>query len=200
MENLLRFLCLVIVNTLYRLKIIGRENIPVKGPVVLVCNHVSFVDWLIIACACQRPVRFVMHYRYMKTPFTRRIFKGTKVIPISGERENPGRLNAAFRQIAQLLDDGEIVCIFPEGTITKDGNMGPFRRGIERIIKKTPVPVIPMALNGMWGSFFSRKHGKAMTKPFRRIWARLSLIIGEAVHPRDVSAEGLRQRISQLLI
>jgi 1-acyl-sn-glycerol-3-phosphate acyltransferase len=200
MENLLRFLCQVVVNVLYRLKIIGRENIPVKGPAVLVCNHVSFVDWLIIACACQRPVRFVMHYRYLKTPFTGRIFKNAKVIPISGERENPGILKAAFTKIADLLDKGEIVCIFPEGTITRDGNMGPFRRGIERIVKRTPVPVIPMALKGMWGSFFSKKHGKPMSRPFRRIWSRLSLIIGDAVHPGDVSAEGLRQCIGQLLV
>lgn len=197
-EFLFRFLCWILANIVYRLKVVGRENIPLEGPVVLVCNHVSFVDWLIISSASPRPIRFVMHYSFLEVPFTRRIFKDTGVIPIAGSRENPEILDAAFEKIAENLEAGEAVCIFPEGKITKDGKMNPFRPGVERVIRTTPVPVVPMALDGLWGSFFSRKYGKAMTKPFRRIRSRIRLVIGQAIPPEEVSAERLYKLVSGL--
>jgi 1-acyl-sn-glycerol-3-phosphate acyltransferase len=198
-EFLFRFLCWVIANLMYRLRVIGRDNLPMDGPAVLVCNHVSYVDWLIIASACPRPVRFIMHYGFMEIPLTKRIFSDAKVIPIAGSKENPEILESAFERIASELRDEEIVCIFPEGRITTNGEVRKFRPGIERILRETPVPVVPMALYGLWGSFFSRKDGKALRKPFRRIWSRVSLVIGQAISPNDASPEQLHKLVSELL-
>lgn len=197
-EFLFRLICWFLAHILYRIQVIGRENLAIEGPAVLICNHVSFVDWLIIASVCPRPIRFIMHYSFLEIPLTGRIFRDAKVIPIAGSRENPQILNSAFERISEELGKKEIVCIFPEGTVTRDGNLGPFRKGIEHIIKKTPVPVVPMALNGLWGSFFSRKYGKAMSKPFRRFWSRITLNIGNSVAPQEVSAEKLRMLVKQL--
>jgi 1-acyl-sn-glycerol-3-phosphate acyltransferase len=198
-EFLFRFLCWVIANGMYRLRFIGRDNLPLEGPAVLVCNHVSLVDWLIIASACPRPIRFVVHHSFLSIPLTRRIFKDAKVIPIAGTRENPEILESAFARVAVELRAGELVCIFPEGKITPDGEMDNFRPGVERIVQETPVPVIPMALNGLWGSFFSRKGGKPMQRPFRRACSRVSLAIGEAVPPEEVSADKLERLVRNLL-
>ena len=198
-EFLFRFLCWVIANLMYRLRVIGRDNLPMDGAAVLVCNHVSYVDWLIIASACPRPIRFIMHYSFLEIPLTRRIFRDAKVIPIAGSKENPEILESAFERIASELQDGEIVCIFPEGRITSDGEVGTFRPGIERILREMPVPVLPMALHGLWGSFFSRKDGKALKRPFRRIWSRVSLVIGQAVSPNEASPEKLRNSVTELL-
>ena len=198
-EFLFRFLCWVIANLMYRLRVIGRDNLPMDGAAVLVCNHVSYVDWLIIASACPRPIRFIMHYSFLEIPLTRRIFRDAKVIPIAGSKENPEILESAFERIASELQDGEIVCIFPEGRITSDGEVQAFRPGIERILRETPVPVVPMALQGLWGSFFSRKDGKALKRPFRRIWSRVSLVIGQAITPDEASPEALRNSVTELL-
>ena len=198
-EFLFRFLCWVIANLMYRLRVIGRDNLPMDGAAVLVCNHVSYVDWLIIASACPRPIRFIMHYSFLEIPLTRRIFRDAKVIPIAGSKENPEILESAFERIASELQDGEIVCIFPEGRITSDGEVGTFRPGIERILREMPVPVLPMALHGLWGSFFSRKDGKALKRPFRRIWSRVSLVIGQAMSPNEASPEKLRNSVTELL-
>jgi 1-acyl-sn-glycerol-3-phosphate acyltransferase len=105
---------------------------------------------------------------------------------------------AAFDRIAEELEAGEVVCIFPEGKITHTGELNVFRPGVEKIVRRTPVPVIPMALKGMWGSFFSRKGGAAMRRPFRRFWSRIELAIGEAVPPEQVTAEGLAERVAAL--
>jgi 1-acyl-sn-glycerol-3-phosphate acyltransferase len=187
------------IQVMYRLRFIGRDNLPLEGPAVLVCNHVSLVDWLIIASACPRPIRFVIHHSFLSIPLTRRIFKDAKVIPIAGTREDPAILESAFAQVAAELRAGELVCIFPEGIITRDGEMDRFRPGVERIIRETPAPVVPMALNGLWGSFFSRKDGKPLRRPFRRVWSRVSLTIGEPVPPGEVSAERLEQLVRKLL-
>lgn len=190
-EFMFRFICWIIANVMYRLNVTGRVHLPQKGPAVLVCNHVSFVDWLIVASACPRPVRFVMHYSFLKLPFAGRIFRDAKVIPIAGSMQDPRILEAAFDRIAQELEAGQMVCIFPEGRITRNGSMTKFRPGVEWIVQRTPAPVIPMALNGLWGSFFSKKFGKPMRRPFRRVWSRISLAIGEPVPPEEVTSEKL---------
>jgi 1-acyl-sn-glycerol-3-phosphate acyltransferase len=183
---------------MYRMRTVGRENIPAEGPVLLVCNHVTFVDWLIIASACKRPPRFVMYHRFLKLPFVGWLFRDAKVIPIAPAHENGETLEAAFDRIAEELEAGEVVCIFPEGKVTKDGAMNVFRTGVERIVRRTPVPVVPMALKGMWGSFFSRKGGAAMRRPFRRFWSRISLVIGKPIVPDEVSAKALEQAVAEL--
>jgi 1-acyl-sn-glycerol-3-phosphate acyltransferase len=197
---ILRFFCRFVAAILYRIKVFGRENLPAGGPAVFVCNHVSFMDWLIIAATCGRPIRFVMHYKFFHIPLSGRFFKDARVIPMAEFNQNSKILKEAFEQIAKALENGETVCIFPEGAITKDGEMGPFKRGIEKIIRRTPVPVIPMALNGLWGSFFSKKHGNRMSMLLRQLWTRITLKIGEPVSPENVSAQGLRLLVRQLML
>jgi hypothetical protein len=197
-EFLLRFAAWCMTNLLYRFKVVEPDNIPADGPAVLTANHVSFVDWLLMASASPRPVRFVVDEDYAGLPVIRFLFRGAKVIPIASARDNPEVLNLAFDRIAKELEAGELVCMFPEGRITRDGRLAPFRPGIERIVERTPVPVIPVALVGMWGSFFSRKSGRAMTRPFRRFWSRVEIRIGEAIPPDDVTAQTVAEHVAAL--
>lgn len=171
-EFLLRFLAMLLGHVLYRLKVEGHENIPKDGACILTCNHVSFADWLILSAGIKRPLRFVMYYKFMKIPFIRFLFKDAKVIPIAGKNENEDILNKAMLTIKDALQSGDIICIFPEGEITYDGKLNNFRPGIEKIIVESPVPVIPMVLNGLWGSLFSRKHKDNI---FHRLFVLLKL-------------------------
>ncbi|HTO54586.1 MAG TPA: MFS transporter [Myxococcota bacterium] len=197
-EFLFRFVAWILANVLYRLHWTGRENIPDEGPVLLVSNHVTFIDWLFIAGVCKRPARFVMHQDFLAIPGLGFVFRDAKVIPIASARENAETLDAAFERIAVELEDGNVVCIFPEGRLTADGRMNPFRPGVERIVARTPVPVVPIGLRGLWGSFFSRKDGAAMRRPFRRFWSRIDLAVGEPVPAERVKADDLARRVAAL--
>jgi 1-acyl-sn-glycerol-3-phosphate acyltransferase len=199
-EFLLRLMAWGLTNMVYRLKVIGRENLPLEGPFVIACNHVTLVDSFIIASGCPRPTRFVMYYKYFDMPLISRIFRDSKVIPIAGAKEAPEVLNAAFDQIAAELQDDEVVCIFPEGTLTRDGKIHEFRPGIEKIVQRTPVPVVPACLNGLWGSYFSRKYSGTGHRPFRRKWSRISLEFGVPIPPEEVSAEKLFEVISKMKV
>ena len=194
-EFLMRFMVWVLTHTMYRVRHQGLDNIPDEGPAVLVCNHVSFMDALIIGGACRRPVRFVMDHRIFKTPLLNFIFRTGKAIPIASAREDATLKARAFELIAEELAAGEVVCIFPEGKITYDGELNPFKSGIEEIIQRSPVPVIPMALRGMWGSFFSRRYGAAMQRPPRRFWSRITLVASAPVSADKVSAGDLQQQV-----
>ena len=141
-----------------------------------------------------------MYHGLLKLPLLGWIFRDAKVIPISPARENAQVVRDAFDRIAAELEAGELVCIFPEGSLTTDGQLRPFRPGVERIVRRTPVPVVPMALVGMWGSFFSRQGGKALRRPFRRVWSRVQLVIGPPLPPEEVSAEGVARRIAALTV
>jgi 1-acyl-sn-glycerol-3-phosphate acyltransferase len=193
-EFAFRFVCWMLAHVLYRLKISGKERIPATGAAVLVCNHVTFIDWLVISAASQRPMRFVMHHGFLDLPFTGRFFRDVKVIPIAGAKENKAIYDAAFTRIAQELAQGELLCIFPEGKLSADGEIAPFRAGIERILAETPVPVIPMHLGGLWQSFFSRYRPK---KLFRRVWSRVRLDIGDTL-PATVTAAELETHVRSL--
>lgn len=197
-EFLMRFLIWILVNLLYRIKLKGLDKIPDDGPCVLVCNHVSFMDALIIAGCCRRPVRFVMDHRIFKTPILSFIFRTAKAIPIAPAKENPELMEQAFDRVAEALEEGEVVCIFPEGKLTADGKMNPFRPGIENIVNRTPVPVIPMAISGLWGSFFSRKNGPAMSNIPKRFWSKIRFSIGDPVAPDDVTASHLFDKVAEL--
>ncbi len=197
-EFLFRFVAWVLSNVLYRLHYTGRENIPADGAALLVANHVTFIDWLFIAGVCKRPARFVMHQDFLAIPGLGFVFRDAKVIPIASARENAETLDAAFDRIAHELEDGNVVCIFPEGRLTSDGRMNVFRGGVEKIVARTPVPVIPIGLRGLWGSFFSRKDGSAMRRPFRRFWSRIDLVIGRPVAAGDVRADDLARRVAAL--
>ena len=197
-EFLLRFAAFLLSHSLYRLKLVGHERIPETGAAVFVCNHVSFVDWLIIAGAIRRPLRFVMDHRIASAPVVSLLFKQGKTIPIAPEHQDKALMERAFERIAEELRAGEVVCIFPEGKLTKTGELNTFRGGIERIVRETAVPVVPMALHGLWGSMFSRggKTGLPVPRAFR---SPLVLTIGEPIPPEQVSAAVLQERVQALL-
>lgn len=198
-EFLMRFLCWLLVHGVYRLRKTGLEHVPEEGPAVVVCNHVSFVDALVVLAASPRPIRFVMDHHIFRIPVLSFVFRTGKAIPIASAREDERILNAAYESIAQALEAGELVGIFPEGRITDSGELLPFKGGIRRIVERTPVPVIPMALSGLWGSFFSRKGGAAMTRPFRRgAFSRIGLAVGAPVDPADATPEALQARVLEL--
>jgi 1-acyl-sn-glycerol-3-phosphate acyltransferase len=198
-EFLMRFLVWLLIHSVYRLEKGGLENIPEQGPALLVCNHVSFVDALIIAGACRRPVRFVMDHNIFRVPVLNFIFRTGRAIPIASARDNPELLEKAYEEIARGLGAGDVICLFPEGRITDTGEIYPFRPGIKRIIERTPVPVVPLALRGLWGSFFSRKGGPAMTRPFRRgVFSRIGLVAGVPVPPQQVTPEGMQEQVLAL--
>ena len=198
-EFLLRFVAWLLVHSVYRLETRGVEHIPADGPAVLVCNHVSFVDPIVIAAACRRPIRFVMDHRIHRTPVIGFIFRHMRTIPIAPASEDAALKEAAFADVAQALADGDLVCIFPEGRITDTGELYPFRNGIARILGDTPVPVVPMALSGLWGSFFSRKGGRAMRNPRHlRPFARVDLTVAPAVAPAAATPEALQREVLSL--
>jgi len=198
-EFLMRFLVWLLIHSVYRLEKSGLENIPDTGPAVLVCNHVSFVDALIIAAACRRPIRFVMDHAIFRVPVLNFVFRTGRAIPIASSRDDPELLEKAYDEIARALEQGDLIGIFPEGRITDNGEMVPFRPGIKRIIERSPVLVVPLALRGLWGSFFSRKGGPAMTRPFRRgVLSKIGLVVSAPVPPRQVTPEGLQAAVLAL--
>lgn len=198
-EFLLRFVVWILINTIYRVRKEGLEQIPEDGAAVLVCNHVSLVDALVIGGCIRRPVRFVMYYKIFQLPLLKFLFRTAGAIPIAGKNEDPDMHSRAFDDIAASLNEGHLVCIFPEGRLTEDGGINEFRPGVERIIARTPVPVIAMALRGLWGSLFSRKVGARSLKyaPWH-FWHKITLAVGEPIGPRDATAEQLWQLVAQL--
>jgi hypothetical protein len=197
-EFIMRFLIWLLIHTLYRVETKNLDKLPEAGASVLVCNHVSYLDALVIAGCASRPVRFVMHYKIYQLPVLNFIFRTAKAIPIAGVKEDKEMLEQAFQQVSETLQAGELVCIFPEGRITNNGEIQRFLLGISRIIETNPVPVIPMALCGMWGTFFSRQGGAAMSRFPRRLWSKIALVIGDPVPPNEVSARGLYEKVLAL--
>lgn len=198
-EFLLRFICWILVHTVYRLEKHGTENIPDKGPALLVCNHVSYADPLIISASCHRPIRFVMDHQIFKMPLLNGLFRDYKAIPIASAKHDPALLEAAFQSVAKELAAGELVCIFPEGSLTADGEMQAFRDGAVRIATANSVPVVPMALRGLWNSSFSRKYTTLMSailhaRPLRKV----GLVVGPSISPSTVTAERLQMEVKTL--
>jgi len=205
-EYLLRFVAWVASRFVYRFKVQGDENIPVQGAAVLVCNHVSFVDAVLLMAASPRPIRFIMDHRIFKVPVLGWLFKLAKAIPVAPQKEDPQAYQAAFDAAAQTLREGDLLAIFPEGGITSDGQLQEFKGGIVKIMERAQadgltVPVIPMALTNLWGSYFSRvERGGAMVRPFRRgMFSRVGLNVGQAVTSGPVQPEQLRHQVSALL-
>lgn len=194
----LRFVIWILSHTIYRVRKSGLDNIPDEGPVVLVCNHVSYTDALVIAGAVKRPTRFVMDERIFSSPVLGPFFRLARAIPIASRQQRPKVYEAAMAAIDQALAEGEVVCIFPEGRLTTDGEIGRFRKGIETIVQRNPVPVVPMALQGLWGSFFSHCEGPAFSRLPRRFWSRIGLRAGPPVPPEKVSAERLQRIVTEL--
>ncbi len=197
-EFLMRFLAWLIITVFYRVRPTGLENIPQSGPAVVVCNHVSYFDPIILSGSIRRPMRFVMWYKIFQMPLLNFIFRTMKAIPIAGAREDAGVMDEAFEQVDAELAAGNIVCIFPEGAITRDGEVARFRPGIEKIIARRPVPVIPVALGRLWGSWFSRRRDGALRKLPGRLFARVPVTVGQPVPPADATAARLELLVRTL--
>ena len=194
-EFSMRFLIWLLTHSMYRVEQRNLQVIPDEGAAVLVCNHVSFVDALLIGGTIRRPVRFVMYYKIYNLPVLNFIFRTAGTVPIAGRSEDLLIYDAAFKKIAEYLRNGELVCIFPEGKLTSDGELNEFKSGIERILDETPVPVIPLALQGLWGSFFSRDPHKGF---FKRLWSRITLVAGQPLAPELAKCEALQVQVGAL--
>jgi 1-acyl-sn-glycerol-3-phosphate acyltransferase len=195
---MLRFIVWSLIHTLYRLDATGTDKLPDDGPVVIVANHVTFVDGLIVSAVMKRHVRFVMDHNYADLPIIRYLVDKGGIIPIAPKRESETVLEQAFETIAEAITAGEVVCIFPEGKLTGDGEMDDFRTGIERILERTPAPVLPMAFHGLWGSVFSRDRGKKMGVLPKRFWSKIGLVTGELVPAEQASASHLEAIVREL--
>jgi 1-acyl-sn-glycerol-3-phosphate acyltransferase len=195
-EFLMRFMVWILIHTVYRLEKNGLERIPEEGPALIVSNHVSYVDALVITAACRRPIRWVMDHRIFAVPFLSFFFRTVRAIPIAPAKEDATLLERAYDTIASELQNGELVGIFPEGRLTSDGEMAEFRGGIMRILSRTPVPVVPVALSGLWESLFARNRAKL--QHVAKLFPRVRLAVGEIFSPATVSPEGLRSAVLEL--
>lgn len=198
-EFLLRFLSWLLVNVMYRIDKRGTEHLPAEGAAVVVANHVSFVDALVLMAMSPRPIRFVMDLGIFRIPVLSWLFRQAKAIPITSAKKDRALVERAFARVSDELRDGQLVCIFPEGRITDTGEVYPFRPGITRILENDPVPVVPCALQGLWGSFFSRMGGRAMTRPFRRgMRSRIGIKVAAPVPAAQASPAALQEVVVQL--
>ncbi|MDM0033129.1 MFS transporter [Variovorax sp. J22P271] len=209
-EYLLRFVAWVLSRFVYRFDIRGQEHIPEEGAAVLVCNHVSFIDAVLLMAASPRPIRFIMDHRIFRVPLLGWLFRLAKAIPIAPQKEDPAAYEQAFADAVQVLREGDLLAIFPEGAITRDGSLQPFKGGVMKILEAARAeglepPVVPMALTNLWGSYFSRieqRDGQqvAMVRPFRRgLFSRVGLRVGSAMPRAEVQPESLQRRVSVLL-
>jgi 1-acyl-sn-glycerol-3-phosphate acyltransferase len=200
-EYLLRFIAFIITHVIYRFKVKDEHHIPAEGAAILVCNHVSFVDAIVLMAASPRPIRFIMDHRIFAVPVLGWLFRLAKAIPIAPQSEDPKAYAAAFDAADQVLAEGDLLCIFPEGGITRDGQLQPFKGGVMKILARRQVPVVPVALHNLWGSYFSRvEGGTAMVKPLRRgLFSRVGLSASAAVPADQVTPELLQARVAALL-
>ena len=201
-EYLLRFVAFLLSRCLYRLRVLGDEHLPLRGAAIVVCNHVSCVDALLLMAASPRPMRFIMDHRIFAVPVLGWLFRLAKAIPVAPQAESPQAYAAAFEAADRVLAGGDLLCIFPEGGITRDGTLQPFKAGVMKILARRPVPVVPVALRNLWGSYFSRiEGGRAIARPLRRGWLRrVGLAAGPALAPEQVTPELLRSRVQALAV
>ncbi len=191
-----RFLVWVITHTMYRVQHKNLHHLPEKGGALIVCNHVSYMDALLLSAVCPRLIRFVMEEDYANLPPIRGFLKRAGVIPISATRR--GSIRRAFDEVEQALSEGHIVCIFPEGRLTADGEMNDFMRGMDIVLRRSPVPVIPMALKGLWGSYFSRYKGRACQGRPTRFWSKIEIEAGVPVAPQDATTQLMQHKVAEL--
>jgi len=201
-EFLMRFLAWVLISTFYRIRTTGIDHIPADGPALLVCNHVSFVDAIVVMGESPRPIRFVMDLAVFKAPILGWLFKASGAIGIVSQKDDQRMFDKANALIDHALKDGELVCIFPEGRITDTGELYPFKQGAVKIAERNRVPVVPMALRGLWGSWTSRKSGRAfaaLPRPLKQgLSSELELAVGAPIAPTGVTAEKLQAEVAAL--
>jgi 1-acyl-sn-glycerol-3-phosphate acyltransferase len=200
-EYLLRFVALLASRSVYRLRVAGDLHMPATGAAIVVANHVSFVDAVLLMAVSPRPMRFIMDHRIFRVPVLGWLFKLAKAIPIAPKREDPATYERAFVEARRVLDEGDLLCLFPEGGITRDGRLQEFKGGIMKILESNAVPVVPVALQNLWGSYFSRiEEGQAMVRPFRRgLFSHVGLAIGAPIDAAQVTPGLLQRRVGELL-
>jgi 1-acyl-sn-glycerol-3-phosphate acyltransferase len=181
----------------YKPQYYGMENIPETGPAIIISNHVSYMDGLIIDAGCKRPIRYIIDQDIYHFPIVHYIMKRAQAIPIAPNRKS---VEAAFNEISNGLKAGDLICIFPEGFLTFTGGLGRFKPGIEWMIKRDPVPVIPIALSGLWGSIFSRKYLKSPLRWLPREWVRGKVIVkcGKPLDPSEININYLQDVVMKL--
>lgn len=184
------------IKLIYRPHYIGFDQIPKTGGGLIIANHVSYMDGLIIAAGCDRPMRFVIDDYIYRQPMVHYFMQCNRAIPILPTRDS---VSAALDEISAALREGDLVCIFPEGQLTYTGSLGRFKPGIEYIIRRDKVPVYPIALKGLWGSIFSRKYLKAHFRFIPRSWSRqVTAICGAPVPPENVNVNHLQETVLRL--
>jgi 1-acyl-sn-glycerol-3-phosphate acyltransferase len=193
----MRFLVWILIHTIYRVQVTGIDRIPDDGAVIIAANHVSFVDALIIGGIIRRPVRFVMYFRIFQIPVLNFIFRTGKAIPIASRKEDPRILESAYSRIHETLNEEEVLGIFPEGSISSDGEIHSFKKGIDKIIAEQPVPVVPIALCHLWGSLFSRRDTFWKRRPYK-LWSKIELRIGHPISPEACNSERLEAEVRRL--
>lgn len=196
LEPFYRYGAKLLVHVMYRARFSGFENIPETGAAILIANHVSYVDGLVINAACKRPVRFIIDEEIYQLPGVNYFMRLNKAIPIA---PNKTSVKLALSLVSDALRDGDLVCVFPEGQLTYTGNMTHFRFGIEWMVKNDPVPVIPIALKGLWGSVFSRKYLRSrfpwVPRSFRR---KVSAVCGAPIPPEEAKISHMQRVIMKL--
>jgi 1-acyl-sn-glycerol-3-phosphate acyltransferase len=197
-EFLLRFIVWMVVHSFYRVDKKDIDRIPEQGPALLVCNHVSVVDALVITAACRRPIRFVIDRRAFCWPVVSFVLRAGRAIPIASAKEDPVLMEKAFDEVAAALAAGHLIGIFPEGIITADGELGPFGPGIGRILERNPVPVVPMALSGMWGSIFSHRNGRVSVTWTGSLFRQIAVAVGAPVAGPAAQPDALRRELLSL--
>jgi 1-acyl-sn-glycerol-3-phosphate acyltransferase len=199
-EYFLRFVAWVVSRLVYRFRVAGDQHIPERGAAIIAANHVSFIDPVLLMAASPRPIRFIMDHRIFALPVLGWFFRLAKAIPIASQKDDPATYERAFEQARQVLADGELLGIFPEGGITRDGELQEFKGGIMKVLQSQPVPVVPIGLQNLWGSFFSRIEGQAMSKPFRRgLFSRVGVVAAAPIPAAQISPQGLRETVGRIL-
>jgi 1-acyl-sn-glycerol-3-phosphate acyltransferase len=197
-EFIMRMGAWLLVHSLYRIGKHDLHHIPDEGAAVIAANHVSFVDPILVAAVSDRPIRFVMYYKIYRLPIIHYLFKTMGAIPIASAKEDPQLLTKAYDDIAEALENDELVCIFPEGGLTPDGEIQNFKGGISKILQRSPVPVIPMALRGLWGTWFSRAAGRAMKGVPRNWMKRIDVITGQLIQAEETELKILEENVKAL--
>ncbi|WP_447556609.1 1-acyl-sn-glycerol-3-phosphate acyltransferase [Vreelandella sp. EE22] len=179
----------------YRLRIHGREYVPAQGAALVVCNHVSFMDALVLGGGSPRPLRFVMDQPIFDSPWLKWWFLLVGAIPVESERRTPAGLRRTLEKVSEALRQGDVVMVFPEGRLTPDGEIQAFRRGLETMLARDNVPVIPAGLSGLWGSWTSHCNGKALKKWPSRFRAPVTLNFGPPVMIQEAEGTTLRHHL-----
>jgi 1-acyl-sn-glycerol-3-phosphate acyltransferase len=200
-EFLARFVVFLLVHTFYRYRVKGFHNFPETGAAYITPNHISWVDAFVVSAACRRPFSFVMYYKIFNVPVVNWFFKAMRAIPIAGRSEDEAVYNSAILEIQKRIQDGQLVCIFPEGAISRDGKLAPFKPGLLKMLELAPAPVVPVGIGRMWGSAFSRKHTNMLKRlPLWDYGRPVVVRAGAPLAPETVTMEQLQQRVATLSV